>query len=266
MGNVRAKITAHLAVFMLASTVSSAGVAAETVWKFNIAPYLWALNMDGSTQVRNVRAHVDQDFSDILQQLEFGGMLWMEANRDKFSVFFNAVYAVLSDDSTAGPLAVDTLNKFGIFSAGAAYEIYKTCFASACGMNTNVFSVEPYAGFRYTLNDTTITLKDLPLVNLRGVKNVNWTDPMAGARFKYFINKAWSIIVAADVGGTNGTDHYSYNFIGLVGYQPQTMWKNTSWYLGYRYLGQHYETGSGANLYNWNMKLYGPLFGVNFAL
>lgn len=253
-------VRAVMCLLVLASMSASAEAEPESVWQFNLAPYLWALNMNGTLQVRTLRAHVDQSFSDIWDNLEFGGMLWFEANKGKFSLFGNAVYSILSDDSHAGTVAVDSLNKFGIFSSGAAYEIYRAYFN-----HDSSFTVEPYAGFRYTLNDTTLTIKDLPLVNLRGVKNVNWIDPVAGARLKYFLNNAWSVVVAADLGGTNGTDHYSYNFIGLLGYEPQAKWKNTSWYLGYRYLGQHYSTGSGADLYNWNMKLYGPMFGVNFA-
>jgi hypothetical protein len=258
----RLSLTAITISFLF--NASSATAAESTAWKFNVAPYLWAINMNGTVQTGPVRAHVDDSFQELLQHLNIGGMLFLEANRGKFGIFGNAVYSVVSTDGKDGPLKSTSKNKFGIFSGGVSYAVHQFCFSSACDQNS--LTVEPYAGFRYTLNDTTVTLQDLPIVNLRSSNNQKWTDPIVGARLRYLMTKAWSLTLAGDIGGTNAKTQHSYNVIGLLGYKPQSTWKNTNIYLGYRVLDQYYKNGQGEKYFLWNMKISGPVLGINFTL
>lgn len=224
-------------------------------WKFEITPYIWAINMNGTVHVGPVRAHVDQSFGDILSQLNWAAMLWLDAKKDKFGIFGNIIYSSLSNKVTDLSAKIKTNNNFGIYSAGLSYEVYQS----------GIVAIEPYAGFRYTTNQATSTLTS-PFINLRGSISQGWVDPIIGTRLLFDFTKAWHLTLAGDIGGVNTNNHYSYNLFGVVGYKPQTMWKNTTWYLGYRLLDQHYITGSGLNYFNWNMKLFGPLVGVSFAL
>jgi len=235
-----------------------AKISTDDNWQFTVAPYLWAISMNGTVQVSNRRAHVDQSFSDILSEMDIGGMVWLDASKGKWDIFLNALYAKLSDSSNDGILRVSATDKFGILGGGVSYQIYKACFE-----NQSSLAIEPYAGFRFTVNNTTVKAS-IPGITLQKSENQNWTDPILGAKFIYAMTKAWSLTFAGDLGGTNTSSDYSYNIFGAVGYTPQTMWTNTTTYLGYRILDQHYVTGSGTGYYNWNMKLTGPVFGVAF--
>jgi hypothetical protein len=239
-------------------------VPQKSKWEFTIAPYIWALNMNGRAGVGNLTTHINDDFSDILHHLNWAGMVWLDAKYDKFDLFLNAIYAVLSADDTRPRISADAQNKFGLFTLGGSYEIYKTCFRINCSSELSSLAISPYLGARYTLNDTTVKLK-LPEITLKGVKNVNWTDPIIGARLNVKMTKAWSAIIAGDVGGTNTVNHYSYNISGLLGYSPQTHWTSTTMYLGYRLLDQRYTTGRSLNDFNWDMKLFGPIIGIAIA-
>lgn len=227
-------------------------------WKIEIAPYLWAMNMNGTVGVGSRSAHIKESFSDIMKQFQGGGMLFLDAKKDRFGLFFNAVYAELSKnsplDTPLGPITIHSKNKFGIFSAGISYEVYKNIFA-----NCNETAIDLYAGARYTLNNTTLNVLGLSVSN-----NQNWTDPIIGGRLRFIFNKAWHAMLSGDVGGTNFNNQKSYNLIGLIGYKPQTMMKNTTFYLGYRLLHQKYINGSGTNRFVWNMNLFGPMAGVAF--
>jgi hypothetical protein len=241
-----------------AATATYSNITVDDNWKFTVAPYLWAINMNGTTQVSNKRAHVDQNFSDILSKMQFGGMLWLDANKGKWGVFLNALYAKLSDDGNKGIVSASADEKFGILGGGASYEVYKTCFNPQSSL-----AIQPYAGFRYTLNHATVKVS-IPGFATQKSNNQNWTDPILGARLIYNLTKAWSLQFAGDLGGTNTSSDYSYNVFGAVGYSPQTFWTSTTTYLGYRILDQHYVTGSGKNYFLWNMKLYGPIIGIAF--
>jgi hypothetical protein len=227
--------------------------ANDAAWHFRVAPYLWALNMSGTTQIGARRVHVDESFSDILNHLDFAGMLWLEAEKGKLGIFLNSLYAVLSDSASDAPLSLNARVQYGIFAGGLSYVAYQT----------NQFSIAPYAGFRYTLNHNKLTL-NAPIFSITAKRNISWTDPLIGARLLYELNKAWSFTLAGDIGGTNATTDYSYNITGLIGYHPQTMMTYTTIYFGYRQLDQNYQTGSGTNKYVWDMKIRGPLLGIAF--
>lgn len=245
-------------ILMLFFACLSLNVQASTGWKVDIAPYLWAINMSGTVKVGAEQVHVDQDFSDLLKKLNFAGMLWIDAHNGPFGIFGNIDYAVISDSAHDGPVSVTAQNKFGLYSAGISYLIFQN--------QSRSFEIEPYAGVRYTVNDTSVTLKDLPFINIRASDNQHWADPIVGARFHFIFNRAWSAMLAGDVGGTNTVDHNSYNIVALLGYHPQTHMIKTTWYVGYRLLDQHYRTGNGSTLFDWNMKLYGPIVGVKIAI
>lgn len=237
----------------------------STVWQFKVTPYIWAMNMNGTVQAGSRRAHVDENFSDLASHMNFGGMIFLEAYKDKFGLFANGLFAVLADGGHFydGLLSVDAKLRFGIFSAGASYEVYKYCFAYSCSGETSTLTIEPYLGARYTSNHVRLSATALG-VSLTNHNNQEWTDPIVGVRLNYLINQSWSAMLAGDIGGTNTSNHYSYNAWGLIGYTPQNVMKFTTTYLGYRVLDQHYVNGSGANYFNWNMKLFGPVIGVTF--
>jgi len=246
------------------STVSTRD-ADDDRWKFTIAPYLWALSLNGSVQVRSVRAPVSESFSDIFDDLNWGAMVWLEANKGKWGAFFNTIYASLSQGASDRYISAHANVNFTLLSAGLSYELYKTCLCSGgCQYGGSTFALVPYIGARYTSANTSLTV-NTPIGGGRRSDNQHWTDPIVGARFNFDLTKAWLLTFSGDVGGTNMSSDYSYNVIGLVGYKPQTMMKFTTWYLGYRLLDQKYTHGTSSNYFMWDMKLQGPMAGVAFT-
>lgn len=235
-------------------------------WKWVIAPYLWALSMNGSIQIKGQRAPVNQTFADILSDLNWAGMIWLGAEKGKFGVFLNLIYASLSQDASDRYISAKVTSNFGLYTAGLSYEAYKACLCTnGCQPGDSTLRIVPYIGARYTSNDASLTV-NTPFGSVRGSNNQHWTDPLIGARLNFDLSKAWLLTVAGDIGGTNISSNYSYNISGLIGYKPQTIMKYTTWYLGYRLLDQLYTKGSSSNYFNWNMKLYGPIVGVSFTL
>ena len=228
-------------------------VSAETAaWHVSIAPYIWAMNMNGRIQTGSQTMHLTQTFGEILQDFQSGGMLFIDAKKNNLGFFANALYSVLEQKTTVDSLSVRSHTDFGIFSAGASYTVFNKTLAD----QVSTISIDPYAGARYTLNNTTLTVATLSTTN-----NQQWTDPIVGLRVQYDPTRQWAMIVAGDVGGTNLGNDRSYNTQGFVGYRLQSF-KNTTLYAGYRLLYQRYKTGSGSERFVWDMKLFGPVAGV----
>jgi hypothetical protein len=227
-------------------------LATAMPWKFEIDPYIWAINMNGRVGVGPATAHVDESFHDILKDLNFAAMVYAAAHKDKFGLYVNIIYAVTSTDASVPPISIDVKNKLGIFGAGISYIVLDRKYP-----NYREIIVEPYAGARYTLNNTTVNISHFGVSD-----NVNWTDPVIGLRLTYNLNKKWYVNLSGDIGGTNHATDCSYSAMGLLGFEP---WEHTGFYLGYRLLSQHYQKGTGLNFYNWDMKLFGPLLGFRFT-
>jgi hypothetical protein len=226
-------------------------------WQFEVTPYLWALNMNGQVGVGPILAHVDESFGDIFKHLDYAGMIYATAHKDEFGFYGNALYAALSDSASGGPnniIRIKANEDYGIFGAGISYIVGQHQFS-----NLSEIAVEPYAGARFTLVNTSLKINNFRTLH----DNQHWTDPVLGLNLKYQFNKQWSLRLSGDIGGTSTNRQYSYSATGLIGYTPVSFWTNTTTSIGYHFLAQHYLSGSGLRFYEWNMHLFGPVVALS---
>ena len=158
----------------------SDGYAKSAVqWELDVAPYLWAMNLNGHVQVGPAKLAVSQSFGDIIKHFQGGGMLWLNLHKGKFGVFANLLYSVLQDHQTIDSINISARNNFGIFGAGVSYELFQKTYAN----QVSQVAIELLAGARTTLNNTTLHVAHFSFTD-----NQNWTDPIVGARATYNIN------------------------------------------------------------------------------
>ena len=79
----------------------------EDRWAFAVAPYLWAISIDGNATVTGVEADVDVPFSDAVQDLSFGAMLLVDARRFRFGIAVNGLFTRVSPHEQVGPIEID---------------------------------------------------------------------------------------------------------------------------------------------------------------
>jgi len=96
-------------------------------------------------------------------------------------------------------------------------------------------------------------------VDISGRKD--WIDPFVGVRMRLKLNEKFNLSLRGDVGGFDVGSKFTYNAIGLVGYDISRV---VSLWLGYRVLGVNYESGSGFNKFKYDMTMYGPITGIVF--
>jgi len=248
-----------LFVLSFLAPASFAADANRTDWQFDVAPYLWAINMDGSVTQGPLTTHISEDFSQLMRQFDGGGMLWLDAYKGPLGFFINGLYSDLNDNNNNGTFDADLKTHFGIVSGGVSYIVFQRPWASQ-HLNGQI-QFEPYLGARYTFNNVNISYN-----HLKDTSDHGWTDIIIGLRYRNDFNTHWVITLSGDVGGKNTSTQYSYNLIGLVGYKPtHPAFDNYTLYIGYRYLYQHEESGEGLDFFEWRMKLFGPMVGINFS-
>lgn len=104
---------------------SSAG-AEDKEWQFSVSPYAWVPSISGDVGVGGVRAGIDVSESRILETLELGGMLSVEARKNRWGFLADGVYMKISDDAeTPGPFfnTIDTTVENGAVDLALAYRV-----------------------------------------------------------------------------------------------------------------------------------------------
>jgi hypothetical protein len=224
--------------------------------KVIIAPYLWSMNMNGFVNVGTRSVRVRQTFSDILENMQGGGMLYVEVDKGKWGVFLNSMYAYLDKIYYINNVPIKPVFEFGMFTGGISYEIFKRCFCQSMS-----FAVTPYLGARYTLTDVQIKVVH---TSIQAGSNQDWIDAIIGTKLNYGMNKNWSLLFAGDIGGRD-SNQKSYNMNGYIGYRPDYKCVDLTIYGGYRYMYQKYVNNSESNQYVWKMHMFGPVIGLAFA-
>jgi hypothetical protein len=122
--------------------------------------------------------------------------------------------------------------------------------------------IDVIAGLRYTIMnyDIEAVLEVFEDESKQKDGNEQWVDPIVGARWVHTISDKFSVLARGDIGGVIFGNDFTWHTNALVNYQP---FKNVSFFLGYRALGQNYETGQDEDLFKLETTFHGPLLGVN---
>jgi len=253
---------AILVGLLISQQVSAQEFVSED-WQFQVTPYLWALSAEGDLTVRGQQADVDLSFKDVVEELNYGLMLQGDVRKGRIGVYVNLLYANLGDEENVGATEVDPEVNMFWGGLGAYYRLGPFDLDSNPNSDGPQLIVDPYAGVRYTYLDMEIDVKSGPEFD----GEQDWIDPIIGLRTIWQFNERWSLTALGDIGGFGVGSDFTWQSAALVGYRLSLFADNDSRFLvGYRALHQDYETGSGANKFEWDVTLHGPTvaLGIQF--
>ena len=255
---------------VLASPVAAEEKPAESAWQFQVAPYLWAISMDGKVTVKGLEADVDLSFSDIWDELNFALMLAYEARKGNWGLWGNTIYANLGDDNISGPRGltdIDPTVKVFWQGLGGYYRLGTWDLADAPAKKTPSVTVDTYFGARYTYLDLKLDFKGRFRDRVNDVsENKSWVEPLLGARTIWDLSERWTVTAMGDIGGVAFGSDFAWNAFGLIGYRFNLFGeKNARVLAGYRALSQDYTDGSGRNKFKWDVTLHGPILGLDIG-
>jgi hypothetical protein len=219
-------------------------------WTYSLAPFLWAMNINGSSTIGPVTAPLELDFKDdLLDNLDSALMLHFEANKGPLALFAEYQYSKLKPGTelpNGATVNVDYKNILGELGAGYTID----------GLNSEA-TLQVIGGARYYKQTLDAAIASGPtLVEV----DESWWDVFLGARVLMPLSDKWSLIIRGDgaTGGSNATWHAS----GLFD------WRFTNWgslLLGYRFMNIDYENDKqGRERYAYNADQQGPILGINF--
>lgn len=241
-------------------------------WEVRVIPYFYFLSIEADSTVagesRSFSGHVDLNFDDIVDYLDFGFMGRIEAWKGRFGVSFDTLYMDLSADDEfrsrreIAELALDADVRIGTADAAMAYRLVEQRFG---GENKQRFSFEPYGGLRYGYLRQEIDLDvDIAGVGVAGRTlgtTEDWLEPFFGARIICELNDRVAFHARSDAGGFgigSATD-LTWQVAGGV---DVTLSDRFIVNAGYRYIDLDYSRGSDANKFAIDLQAQGPVIGL----
>jgi len=257
-------------------------------WTFSLTPYAWAISLNGPLTVKGRATDLDVNFFQILDHTQFPKGLFEvaalgEARYDRFALLTDIAYFKLglgasinrtrSFDVVGGAVgaSVGLTIEMVIAEAAAAYEIARWSGLTSPRSST---ALDLYAGGRAwwqradleVIASGTLNVFDLTFSRfgvLSAEKSVSWVDPVVGARIRHQFAPTWDFTLSGDVGGFGVGSKFSWQVLALLEHEICRS-RTVTWsaMLGYKALKADYSQGSGLTLYNWDITMHGPIFGL----
>jgi hypothetical protein len=225
-------------------------VESRSGWTFTAAPYFWVAGISGNTaQLGLPEVHIDANFSDLLENLDFAFMGAAEARYDRFSIFGDIIYTKLGADANTrrGVLAdsVDVTSKTFAGLLGVGYSV----------LEDQNGHLDVVGGVRVWSVDTTLAFNGGFLGGRERDDSATWVDAMAGVRGNYFFTpelyaSGWGLV------GGGGAD-VDWDVALVIGYK---FTDTISAVAGYRALGVNYNSDG----FEFDVVQQGPILGVTF--
>jgi len=229
------KIVGMVLVILMAA--SGAYAADPEGWKFSIMPYMWLAGFQGSATVDGHTLNFDKSYSDISNEINWGGSVLGNIQYDRFLFFvqedyvdFKHISPTVDGGVNHGSLQADVL----ISESGVGYQVNGW-------MEGQTFDLE-------------VGVRNLHLTNHLDVYNVgifsdtrNITDPMILIRptIPLFPSSIKGLSFNGTFGaGAGGNSKFVYELSPTLRYQFTDHLFGT---VGYRRLGWDYEQSSNSN-------------------
>lgn len=225
-----------------------------------ITPYLWAAKLQGriSPFRRGPTIGVDKPFSEVLDNLNFGGFIDLWGRHDRYVLSGDVAYVDTTEGHASGPLpAIGPLPP----GASLAGEIDSQLFiATLLGgyrvVDASDFTLDALGGARFWHVSNKVKIK-APGLSRRYSENFGWAEPVIGARAFIRMSDALSLQAQANIGGFGVGSNFSWSALATLNY---IITDNLSVSAGYKVLDVDYDHGGHV----YDTRLSGPVLGATW--
>lgn len=269
---ILALCAAHAAHADDAVTGGASGPAAEghPDWALQVTPYMWAAGLEGNISPfrRAPTLHVEKSFSDVMDDLNFGGFVNVWGRYDRFVLSGDIMYVDTTDSHATGPLPALQIPGIGTIPSGASVDanVDTTQFTATLQggyrvLDTPEFSLDALGGARfwYISNDVSVTASHISIgtVSASHDESFGWVDPVIGARFFINLTDKLSVQGQVDIGGFGVGSDLTWSALATVNY---TFTQNLSASAGYKVLDVDYKHDGHV----FDTRLSGPVLGLTY--
>lgn len=207
----------------------------EREWRFRFTPYLWAAGIAGDfSQFGLPEVEVNESFSEVLENLDFGAMASFEAWRGRYGLLADVMHVRVSGEgSVKGPLPIAIPVSASSTSTTAMLAGQFRWLEHEDGY------LDVLGGIRFWSLDSRIRV-GAPLNASRG-ERASWSDPIIGVKGFYRLSDSIFLTGWALAGGYVGNAEPIIDLMAGVGYKLN---ERAALILAYRHLTVDYREGS----------------------
>jgi hypothetical protein len=223
----------------LARKIPSSVDGQTNKWTFEVSLYGLAAGMSGNTTVKGVSSDVDVGFEKIWDNLKFGAMGTARVGYDRWALSTEVIYM----DLEATKKSFTAQAQQWMVQPALEYRVCQYFVA--------------YVGTRYNSIELDVNGPlGISRINTSGTHD--WWDPIIGARVGLPLGKKLGFNVSGDIGGFGAGSDLTWQAYPYFNWQAT---KIASLQLGYRFLYNDYETGSGLKKFKYDILTHGPQLG-----
>ena len=247
------KIVASVILTSLLATVMPVQASHPDGWSYQLTAYVWAAGIEADLVGpggRKINAEVS--FSDLLDNLDFSGMLHLKAQHDRWGYIADVIALRLGIDGEAsGPLFSGTE-----FDGDAA-------IATVAGTHRLVeqedLTVDILAGVRAFYIDLDVDISAGLLPGLSLGTSETFVDPIVGASGRIDLSENLFLSLYGDIGGFGVDSDITWQASAGLGYEINDKFASQ---LGYRHLAWEFDVPSRQTLQE--IELSGPFIGLSY--
>lgn len=244
---------------------SSVSQIESAPWQFQAALYGWMPKAPATIESGGNKVKIPEDFSTILDSLEFAFMGHGVARKGPLSVFVSPIfYKGEYDDrikvSGAGSAKGTVEESVWLVNYGLSYEIGKYHFGDASSPKS--VAIEPFVGGSYLHDPIEVKIDPARLPGgLEIDETVEYNTPIIGLRTHWDLSNGWQFHVGGFYGGFNVDDvDKTYEISAVASYDFKSRKVPARWFFGWRHTKIDYDDGDLA----FDVKITGPLIGIGF--
>jgi hypothetical protein len=221
-------------------------------WQFQVTPYAWLSGLEGTLGTFSNAPPVDVDisFSDILDDLDFGGMVMASARNGPWVVYLDATHVEVSTTERLGGVVFDSA-RVDSTTTNLALAVGRTVY------QTTQASVDVYGGARAWWLDNSFRLNAVGGGASRVREKEDWISPLIGAAGYYTVSDKWRLFGTLDLGGFGIGADSEWSLLAGATYNINDRFAVS---LGWRHLDVDYD--SNGILYD--VRQSGPVLGGTF--
>jgi hypothetical protein len=100
-----------------------------------------------------------------------------------------------------------------------------------------------------------------PNGNIAFKKTKQWVEPIVGLKLKQPLGRRCHFTMEGDIGGFGAGSDFAWQLFPVVGIDVS---KHATLGIGYRVLSEDYQTGSGNQMFKYDVVTQGPVLGMSF--
>jgi hypothetical protein len=250
---------------LLAGPAALAEPPPERNWDLAVFPYLWAAGVQAEVETQVGNVEIDQDFRDILKDLELGAMGVVDARWRRLVFVFDGFYTKLGDESDVlgGVARADVDISQVILDGKLGFRVLDmhAPWGDASALDAPRARLDLLAGARYWYNGFDVDLDTAIGTNRSFGPSRDWVDPIVGLRAGVGITRTVNVSVVGDVGGfdVGNSSEWTWMVMPSLNWRP---WRRVSFHAGYKHLDVKRERPSTNNELDYTTS--GPFLGVGF--